>query len=235
MENCPFQTMYIPHFRQSFLLFEIAKPWEERKKKTRHVCGMEQVGKYGASRFCIPALSEFDATMRGLPPRSVCVQGGRSSEWMRAMSDGVRIGEQGVWVGLHFKWTSSITQVLLHTRADILASTGHACCCCCFFATWPCKMYPNLSTFTGANSERRSQSRPCKTVLVLLSFFKPFFLVRLPAQVFPPPRFVPQERLLKLFIYRKEEVEGQDMLFFPSPSLSFSLSDLKRLFSSWSY
>lgn len=25
---------------------------------------------------------------------------------------------------------------------------------------------------------------------------------------------VPQERLLKLFIYREEEVEGQDILFF---------------------
>ena len=29
-----------------------------------------------------------------------------------------------------------------------------------------------------------------------------------------PSHLVPQERLLKLFIYRKEEVEGQDILFF---------------------
>lgn len=43
----------------------------------------------------------------------------------------------------------------------------------------------------------------------------------------PPTPFVPQERPLKLFIYREEEVEGQDILFF--------LSDFKRLFSSWSY
>lgn len=41
-------------------------------------------------------------------------------------------------------------------------------------------------------------------------FLQLFCLV---ANVLPPPLFVPQERLLKLFIYREEEVEGQDILF----------------------
>lgn len=50
-----------------------------------------------------------------------------------------------------------------------------------------------------------------------------FFLLFVSLPVFFSP-LVPQERLLKLFIYREEEVEGQDILFF--------LSDLQRLFPS---
>lgn len=46
-------------------------------------------------------------------------------------------------------------------------------------------------------------------MLFFLSFF--FCLV---ASIIPPTPFVPQESLLKLFIYREEEVEGQDILFF---------------------
>lgn len=45
-------------------------------------------------------------------------------------------------------------------------------------------------------------------MLFFLSFF--FCLV---ASIIPPTPFVPQESLLKLFIYREEEVEGQDILF----------------------
>lgn len=53
-------------------------------------------------------------------------------------------------------------------------------------------------------------------------------IVRLPS--LPPTPVLPQERLLKLFVHRKEEVEGQDIIIF-----LFFLSDLQRLFPSWSY
>lgn len=43
--------------------------------------------------------------------------------------------------------------------------------------------------------------------LFFLYFFCPL------ASISPPTPCVPQERLLKLFIYREEEVEGQDILF----------------------
>lgn len=46
----------------------------------------------------------------------------------------------------------------------------------------------------------------------IMLFFLYFFC--LVASISPPTPFVPQERLLKLFIYREEEVEGQDILFF---------------------
>lgn len=45
--------------------------------------------------------------------------------------------------------------------------------------------------------------------MLFCSYFLPLCQCNSPASP-----LVPQERLLKLFIYREEEVEGQDILFF---------------------
>lgn len=188
---------------------------------------MEQVGKYGAARFCIPALSEFDTTMRGLPCRGVCMQGGRSRV-AAGVSDRVRIGSRVsesafistgshsihcIW-GLIFCRSHVVVVVVFHLLYFFLSCGA-------------CKMYPDRSTFTGANSEWRSQSRPCEKLLFLRSFvsffFTLFFSYAVANASLPAPSFCPTGKTLEIVHLPKGRSWRTGHAFFFPSSLSLFL------------
>lgn len=92
----------------SFVLFEIVKT------KKICVCVLEQVGKYRAATVHIPALSEFDKTIRGLLCHIACIQGycglcRTGCEWQ--VENGEQMSELGI-VSISMPFEQDVSSIL---------------------------------------------------------------------------------------------------------------------------